>query len=205
MPFWRAESAMAAAEEAARRLPPDFERADRAYNRACTSDQFYCRPWLHYVSLYENEWLAHGAKPKDDRLKQITFLMDMAVNPPRNPYAWAVHREYAAVVARIVSRVGPQLEPRDAIRYQGKIVEECRKASRLHPTNAALHADLAEASVGVSMYRDAVSEAEEALRLDSITPHLDKKLPDQVRTRLVLHLPEWKVRSAQNANLDVSP
>ena len=74
----------------------------------------------------------------------------------------------------------PQLSPIEAIGYQGKVVAATRRASRLNPTNAPLHARLAEASAAISMYRDAASEAEEALRLDRITPHLDKKLPDRV-------------------------
>jgi O-antigen ligase len=202
MPFWRCEAAMAQAEEAIRRLPPDFKRADWAYKTACGLDGFYSRPWLSYALLYENDWVAHGAKAKDDRLKKISFLLDMAVTPPRNSYAWSAHRQYAAVVARIVSRIGTELDPREAIRYRGKIVEECRKASRLNPTNADLHADLAEASAAISMFRDAVSEAEEALRLDRVTPHLDKKLPDHVRNRLMARLPDWKEQSAQNVGLE---
>lgn len=205
MPFWRAEAAMAQADDALRRLPPDFPRAEGAYKVACASDRFYSRPWLHYASLYENDWLAHGAKLKDDRLEKIKFLLDQAVNPPRNPYAWAAHREYASMMAEIMNRIGTQLDPRDAVSYRGKIVRELRKASRLNPTNAELHSNLAETSAGLSMFRDAVNEAEEALRLDRITPHPDKKLPDHVRSRLLTRLPEWKERSAQNADLDVKP
>jgi hypothetical protein len=205
MPFWRAEAAMAQADDASRRLPPDFDRAEGACKLACASDRFYSRPWLQYAVLYENDWLAHGAKPKDDRLKKIEFLLDQAVSPPRNPSAWAAHREHAAVLAGIMSRIGPQLDPREAIGYQAKIAAELRRASRCHPTNATLHAELAEASANISMYRDAAVEAEEALRLDRITPHPDKKLVDEVRARLIAHLPEWKERSAQNANLDAKP
>ncbi len=179
--------------------------ADAAYKAACGLDRFYSLPWLHYASLYENDWLAHGAKPKDDRLKKISFLLDNAVNPPRNPYSWAAHRQYAGVIAVIVNRIGSELNPRDLIRYRGKIVGELRKASRLNPTNATLHADLAEASANISMFRDAAAEAEAALSLDRITPHPDKKLADEVRTRLMARLPEWKDQSAQNANLDAKP
>jgi hypothetical protein len=204
-PFWRCEAAMAQAEDAVRRLPPDLDRAEWAYESACASDRYYSRPWSRYASLCESDWVVHGAKPKDDRPKKIWFLLDMAVTPPRNPYSWIAHREFAAAVARMLNRVGPQLDPPEVIRYRGKIVEECRKASRLNPTNSALHADLAEASAAISMFRDAAVEAGEALWLDRITPHPDKKLPKQRRTRLLAQLPEWQQRSTENAPIDAKP
>jgi hypothetical protein len=42
------------------------------------------------------------------------------------------------------------------------------------------------------MMPDAVSEAKEALRLDALTPHADRKLPDAVRARLRGQLKEWE-------------
>ncbi len=205
MPFWRSEAAMAQAEEAVRRLPPDYERAALAYEMASSADRYNSRAWIGEAYRYLEEWKSHGAKATDDRLKRVSFLLDMAVTPPRNPYAWVVHNERAVLLAQVLNLIGPQLSPIDAIRYQGKIVAATRRASRLNPTNAQLHARLAEASAAISMYRDAVTEAEEALRLDRITPHLDKKLPDRVRSRLEGRLSDWKERSTQNANLDAAP
>ena len=75
--------------------------------------------------------------------------------------------------------------------YQGKIVEATRTASRLYPTNSELHARLAQASADISMFSDAVREANEALRLDRITPHADRKLPEALRRRLEDLIPKW--------------
>ena len=47
------------------------------------------------------------------------------------------------------------------------------------------------------MFQDSVTEAEEALRLDGITPHLDKKLPDAKREQLGAKLPEWREKAAR--------
>ncbi len=47
------------------------------------------------------------------------------------------------------------------------------------------------------MYKDAADEADMALRLDRITPHRDKKLPDAVRNRLETRLPKWKESAAK--------
>ncbi len=40
------EAAIAAAEEAINHLPPDYERAGRAYDTAIKADHYYARPWL---------------------------------------------------------------------------------------------------------------------------------------------------------------
>ena len=71
-------------------------------------------------------------------------------------------------------------------------VHATRTASRLYPTHATLHAELAEASAAIGMIPDAMTEAREALRLDRLTPHLDKKLPDAVRKRIEAQLPAWE-------------
>ncbi len=205
MPFWRSEAAMAQAEEAVRRLPPDDEHAASAYEMASSADRYNSRAWIGEAYCYLEEWKSHGAKATDDRLKRVSFLLEMAVTPPRNSYAWAMHNERAVVLAKVLNLIGPQLSPIEAIRYQAQIVAATRRASRLNPTNAALHARLAEASAAISMYRNAVTEAEEALRLDRITPHLDKKLPARVRSQLESRLADWKERSAQNADLDAIP
>jgi hypothetical protein len=46
------------------------------------------------------------------------------------------------------------------------------------------------------MYQDAATEAREALRLDGITHHPDKKLPDSVRKRLEAQLSDWAEKAA---------
>ena len=69
--------------------------------------------------------------------------------------------------------------------FQGTIVRSIRTASAYHPTNPALHARLAEASAELSMFRDAETEAREALRLDKLlAAHPRERLADDTRKRL---------------------
>ncbi len=100
-------------------------------------------------------------------------------------------------ILKLLSIVGPKLDPLDAVRYRGQVVEATRNATRLYPTNSELHARLAEASAEISMYQDAADEAELALRLDRITPHRDKKLPEAIRNRLQARIPKWKESAAK--------
>src|SRR5208283_2047607 len=111
--------------------------------------------------------------------------------------AWTLHSERALVTRDLLKKVGQTLSPREIIPLQASIVEATRTASRLYPMNATLHARLAEASAEISMFGDAATEAQEALRLDAITPHLDKQLANAQREQLKAKLPEWTEKAAQ--------
>jgi O-antigen ligase len=197
LPYWRCEAALARGEEALAHKPPDFVRAEAAYEYAEAADMYNARPWLGDSYLQFLIWQARGSKPEDLRWKKIPALLLLATHRPRNRNAWALHSERAKVTRDLLSQVGSSLSPREIIPIQASIVEATRTASRLYPTNPILHARLAEASAEISMFQDAVTEAHEALRLDGINPHQDKKLPDSLREMLKSKLPEWTEKAAQ--------
>jgi hypothetical protein len=205
MPFWRSEAAIAQAMETIR-LTRDFDRAEEAYKRAAAADPYFVRPWLGYAELMQLVWEWRGARPGDQRWKQIPILLNQAVILPRNPVAWTLHIRRADKIRELLQRVGSELPPIQAIALGGEIVRETRIASALYPSNAVLHARLAEASAEISMFGDAAKEAEEALRLDQLlAPHPDKRLPDPVRKRLEERLPEWREKAPQSVRLDRAP
>jgi hypothetical protein len=190
IPYWRSEAAIAEAEDAwGRRL--DLPRAELAFERAIAVDRYWARPLLGYADLEYDAWVGRGAKMSDSSWKKVPFLLHEAVILPRNPNSWSMHIRRADRIRSILLRIGSELAPIDLISWRGEIVKESRIAATLYPSNAALHARLAEASAEISMFGDAVKEAEEALRLDQNMPHLDRKLPEAVRKRLEARLPEW--------------
>jgi hypothetical protein len=211
VPFWRTEAAITEAEDAIGHRPPDFERAERAYQRAIAAegflavDRYSARPWLGYAQSELAAWQWRGAKPEDRRWEKVLFLLLEAVSPPRNPNAWSLHLRRAETIRALLQRVGSALPPIEVVRLGGEIVKETRIATALYPSSASLHARLAEASAGISMFGDAAREAEQALRLDRLTPHGDKKLPDEVRKRLESALPEWKDKAPQSVRLESNP
>ncbi|MFI5455771.1 MAG: O-antigen ligase family protein [Isosphaerales bacterium] len=196
-PFWRSEAAIAAAEASINRHPPDFERAQQAYLTAIEEDRYNARPWLQLAAFYGMVWREHGSKVEDQEWRKVPILYQKAASAPRNPGSWALHADRARVILHLLSLVGPRLDPLEALKLRGNIVEATRTAALLHPTNADLHARLADASAEISMYKDAVTEAAEALRLDRITPHQDKKLPKTVRIRLEALIPRWTENAAK--------
>ena len=47
------------------------------------------------------------------------------------------------------------------------------------------------------MYPDAVREGKQALKLDELTPHLDKKLPVALRNSLKAQIPQWEEKAKE--------
>ncbi len=193
LPFWRSEAAVARAKVALQ--TQRLDRAEAAYQTAEAADPYNARPWLGHAYLQSLVWEARGARPDDLRWKTIPVLLLKAVSPPRDPNVWSLHSQRAAAIGDLLKRVGNSLSPREVVSLRAGMVEATRTASRLYPTNAALRARLAEASAAISMFGDAAAEAREALRLDALNPHADKKLPAVVRARLKSELPRWDERA----------
>ncbi len=192
-PYWRAEGAIAVAEDALRAKPPRYAVARPALIEACKDDRYYARPWVMLSALEYDAWKDRGALPQDRNVwREVTIALYKATEPPRNPNAWSLQRDRAVVGRQMLEIFKGSLPPLEATRLKGNIVEASRKAAQLYPTNANLHALLAVASADIGMMDDAVKEGEEALRLDKLTPHNDKKLPAQVREQLLKELPSWE-------------
>jgi hypothetical protein len=196
IPYWKSEAAIAEAEEAMTRQPPDFNRAKSAYERAIAADRTYVRPWLGYAEMAYRAWDWGGGKASDRKWQMVPDLLESAVSLPRNPAAWTLHLRRAEVIRQLIRRVGSELTPIDLIRLNGEVVKETRIATQLYPSNPILHARLAEASAEISMFGDAVTEAKEALRLDRLlAPHPDKQLPAADRERLQAMREGWQERA----------
>jgi hypothetical protein len=191
-PFWEAEEAIAEADAWMKQKPPQYARATAAFDRAIRADKYSARPCLGMAYLAYEEWRARGAKPADLRWKRVPILLKEAAAPPRNPDAWTLHRDRALISRSLLDQLGDGLEPAQSLILKANIVEGLRTATRLNPTAAILHAQLAESSARIGMIPDAATEAREALRLDQLTPHADRKLTASLRKRLESQLPGWE-------------
>jgi hypothetical protein len=196
-PFWQMQAALAAADEALAQSPPRYERAEALRDQATRADRFSARPWQMLAALEYEIWRFRGAKHDDLRWKKIPVLLYKAVSAPRPPDVWTRHRERAVMSGLILKQIGDKLKPLEAMQLRGAIVEADRRAVLLYPTNASLHARLAEASADIGMTPDAVKEGREALRLDELTPHEDRKLDASVRQWLQSRLPAWEKATSE--------
>src|SRR6185312_11939810 len=128
--------------------------------------------------------------------RTVPVLLLKANTRPRNPKAWSLHREEALITRGLLDQIGTRLPPAELIRIRGDVVRAARQATLLYPSNANLHALLAETSADISDIRAATEEADEALRLDRLMPHAEKKLPPAVLKRLEDQLPVWRAATA---------
>lgn len=191
-PHFRAEAALARADEALDPRRPDFDRALAALETAAAADRYSTRPWQKMAAVEYQAWLSRGARPEDARWRKVPIEIFKASEPPRPTDSWALHRERARWTSLLLKRLGAGLKPLDVTKYRADVVHASRTAVRLYPTNASLRAWLAEASADIGMYADALTEGREALRLDALTPHADRKLAPSVRQWLEGQLPVWE-------------
>lgn len=205
LPHWKLEAAIADAESAALSRPPQLERAEAILENAAKIDPYSARPWQKLAGLEYEVWIGRGAKPEDKRWQKIPILLYKAVDEPRPTNVWSRHRERALMTSLLLKQLGSSINPREITRYRGNVVEASRTASRLYPTNASLRARLAEASADIGMTPDALAEGREALRLDGLTPHADKKLDPAVRAWLLSKIPAWEKAQSEAEKAGAPP
>ncbi len=198
VPFWKSESAVAEARSLLDRRDPDFDRARILYLYAIDMDRYNVRPWTGLADLEFRYWLSRGAKADEPIWSEVDIALKKAVEfPPRNPRDLAVQERRAAYAREILARHTGDFTPAEIIKLRGVIVNAARMASRINPTKAKIRADLAIASAELGEYSGAVKEAREALRLDETTPHVDRKLPREVRESLLSMIPEWEKKARE--------
>ncbi len=200
-PYWYCESAMADAEDALRVRPPKYERAEAAYLRAKDLDKYNPQPWLALASLDLKTWELRGAKGDDLRWNKVPVEMLEAVEAPRPVDSWSLHRERARTTKLLLNTLGDKISPKQRTKLQADVANASRRAVILYPTNASLRAWLAEASADIGMIPDALTEGEEALRLDKLTPHAARRLDPKIRVWLEGKLPEWRKAVANTPQL----
>ncbi|HWE35249.1 MAG TPA: O-antigen ligase family protein [Isosphaeraceae bacterium] len=193
VPFWRAEKELARAETILQSRPPNFEAARQAYVNAAALDPPAAGPWLALAALEYQAWVARGQSTQEPVWELVSLYLNRAVEPPyHNPRAIEVYRYRARIARALLDARGPQFSPGLRNRLLRDIRLSLEVAVLGDPTNAPLRAEYARALADVGEYPEAVRQGEEALRLDRLTPHDDRKLPGPVREGLGVALAKWR-------------
>ncbi len=197
VPFWKSEAVLAQGNALVGSRRPDFEGAREAYRQSIELDRYNVRPWLALADLEYAYWRTPEiARRKEPRWTKVLFALDDALDPVRrNPDNLAIRRRQAAYARRILDDLPADAKPFEILQLKATIVKACRRAAAIYPTNANLRAELAQASADIGMYPDAVREAKQALKLDGMTPHEDKKLSTRLRGLLAAQIPEWQAKA----------
>jgi cytochrome c-type biogenesis protein CcmH/NrfG len=158
------------------------ERAVEHLDAAAAADRYSPEPWQRLAAIELWEWLRAPSRDSFDRFEAAIANANRLA--PNSASAWLGSGD-------AYWQAASQLDYRDYRRKSfrpillSKAVEAYRQAVLLYPNSAQYRAKLAEALLAQGNTDDFPREAETALRLDRETPHLDKKLPDDVRSRLL--------------------
>jgi hypothetical protein len=126
------------------------------------------------------------------------IALDNALDPKwRNPSNLGLRRSQASYARAILREMPEDAKPFELLSLKTTIVKASRWAARIYPTSASIRAELAQASADIGMYPDAVREGNQALLLDKLTPHTEKKLSKALRAYLEAQVPRWEAQAKE--------
>jgi len=139
---------------------------------AAAADPLSAEPYRHLALVALGRW---QADPTPEAFRTVeAYQSGVERLAPNSSAAWFVagEQDFAAF-----QRMG-------GADYLTRAIAAYRRAVDLYPTNAWYHARLALAHRAGGDQAGFRREAEEALRLDRVTPHKDRKLTDELRAEL---------------------
>ncbi len=144
-----------------------FADAEAAFREAADADPHSAEPWVNLATLYHGAAMDSGAGEAlarfEDALEELLL---------RSPHAHTLRTEIGDWRLALFARWGDRRQLDEAIGAYTHAV-------RLYPNHAYGHAQLAWADHLAGDQPSAGREAGEALRLDSLNPHREKKLSQQ--------------------------
>jgi O-antigen ligase len=188
-PYWKAQGLIAQARSELVGRTPDFDAAQDFLLQASKADKYESIPHLMMAELTFSAWNDRRVRA-EEAWPQIKSDLANAVAGDRNPDSREVETRRAAMAAALLERGGPLPA---AIKEQllKARVNASARVCRLYPSSAVYRAGLADALAADGKLDEALREGREALRLDRVMPHQDKKLTAESRKRLEDSLVEW--------------
>ena len=194
IPGWRSDLAVAEGEAAMASKPPRFEVARNAFARAIELDRYSVEPWLGLAEVEYLFWKSPEAKDKyKTTWTKVLLTLDKALEGKfRDPDRLDLRRRQVNYARLILSELPTDAKPFEMLGLKSTIAKASRQAVRLYPTSASLRLELAQASADLGMYPDAIAEGRNALQLDRLMPHADKKLSDAAIAYLTAQIERWR-------------
>ena len=145
---------------------------------AAAADPWAVEPWRRLAAVEFGAWRQSPNSETYDRFERAANNLTRLA--PNSAATWAAVGDWYFQAASTTDRSGRRLVP-GALK---KAVEAYRRTVELYPNSALNRANLAEAYLAAGDVEAFRREAKVALRLDHITPHVDKKLPATLRAQL---------------------
>ena len=150
----------------------DHTKAQFYLEKARSTDRLSAQPPIALAALLYSQWQANQTAVDFEELEEC--YENASRLSPQSASTW----HHFARLFHGAWQVTRQQEQID------RALDAYRRAVSLYPTNCRYRADLAEILDQTGNNNAARQEATEALRLDSLTPHADKKLLDEQREQL---------------------
>jgi O-antigen ligase len=161
------------ATAAMRRAQRDPARAEQHLKSAAAADWLWAEPQRQLAAVALQSWFA---EPTPRAFAEFQVYAKAALTLIRSSAAaWF---EVAEQYDRAYEKTGDKRHVQEAVRAY-------RQAVDLYPTRSLYRARLALALMSSSDQAGFRREAKEALRLDAMNPHADKKLPNELRSLLL--------------------
>jgi hypothetical protein len=142
---------------------------------AAAADPLAAEPWRQLAAIAFENWQQQPSADAFHRFEgAVAKTLELA---PNSAVAWLAAGDWYFQAS---SQLGP-----GGGRSAAQAVADYRRAVELYPNSPLGQAKLAEACRVAGDAAGFRAAADAALRLDLATPHLDKKLPDAVRDRLL--------------------
>jgi tetratricopeptide (TPR) repeat protein len=165
-PVSRAVAAMRAAEN-------DPRQCEHYLKQAAAADPLYAEPWKQLAALSFRQW---QATQSDTGFQEFELLAAHVLDlKPNSAAAWFHFGEQYRIAFEL---------SRDQVKL-GKAAQHYRQAVYFYPARSFYRARLALALDALGDSDESETEANEALRLDGMNPHADKKLTGELRDLLV--------------------
>ena len=168
--------------------------------KAAKADPWASEPYEHLADVLHQQWMT---QPNAETLAEFDRAVDETL--ARAPRAASLRHKFGLAYGQCFARSHQQA-------LLSKAVGMLEAAVSLYPNDCQKRADLAEAYLLAGDQAGYEREQAEALRLDAVTPHLDRKLKDEQRQRLTRRtlgnevrasLPN--VRASQGSSAGISP
>ena len=153
-------------------------RAVEHLEAAAAADPLSAEPWKQLAATELEAW---SRQPSEAAFDRFTQARDKALDlAPNSAVLWLTAGDWDAAAFSVKDDRGKRI----AHTALQSAIESYRHAVKLYPNSALCHAKLAEAHLAAGDRAAFRQEAEIALRLHEITPHVDKKLAPELRDRL---------------------
>jgi tetratricopeptide (TPR) repeat protein len=158
-------------------LAHDLAGAEGQFRAATKLDLLAAEPWIELSRIQYVRWRGERGRAAEAQFGEAVRSLETAARLA--PSSLEPYRSKGELF---------EVRAEQDEQYWTQAIQSYRRCVEIYPTNATLHARLANSLWQAGEQEAARAEMTRALQLDALTPHLDKKLTTQDRERIAKRL-----------------